>query len=250
MSDRHDLARTLPWMRHGTAFLLATTARITDEGLREPSALPGWTRAHVIGHLSRNAEALARLAAWARTGEPTPMYASPEQREADIAASAALPPATLRGDLESTAADLEHALAALDADAWRAEVRSALGRAIPALEIPWMRVREVWLHAVDLHAGAGLADLPGEVVDALLDDVTGALSVRPGCPSVRLVAADRDRAWRLGGEPESEREGEPAVVEATAARLLGWVTGRTSGAEVAAAGGSPAAASLSLPPWL
>jgi hypothetical protein len=41
------------------------------------------------------------------------------------------------------------------------------------------------------------------------------------------------------GELEGEREGEPAVVEATAARLLGWVTGRTSGAEVAASGGSP-----------
>ncbi len=51
-------------------------------------------------------------------------------------------------------------------------MRSALGRAIPAAEIPWMRVREVWLHAVDLDADARLADPPGGVIDTLLDDIS------------------------------------------------------------------------------
>jgi hypothetical protein len=39
----------------------------------------------------------------------------------------------------------------------------------PAAEISWMRVREVWLHAVDLDVGAYMADLPAEVINALLD---------------------------------------------------------------------------------
>ncbi|WP_405720568.1 maleylpyruvate isomerase family mycothiol-dependent enzyme [Streptomyces sp. NBC_01537] len=234
---RHDTASTLPWMREGTTFLLAVTDRLTDGHLREPSALPGWTRAHVIGHVARNAEALGRLAAWARTGVETPMYADQAQRAAEIETSAALPPATLREDLRSTAADLENALDALDAGTWQAEVRSALGRAIPAAEIPWMRVREVWLHAVDLAAGATVADLPPDVIDTLLDDVCGMLSTRPQCPAVRLAPLDRDRTWRLGPEDE-----EPAVIDWTAARLLSWVTGRSA---------APApVASVTLPPWL
>jgi maleylpyruvate isomerase len=238
MNDRHDLALTLPWMREGTSLLLVLVDRLTDDDFREPSALPGWTRAHVVGHLARNAEALGRLAAWARTGVPTPMYADREQRAAEIDSSAALPPAALRQDLKSTAADLEDALAGLDATTWQAEVRSALGRAIPAAEIPWMRVREVWLHAVDLAVGTTVADLPAELIDMLLDDVTGMLTGRPECPSVLLAPADRARRWQIG--PTTE---EPVVAQATAARLLAWAAGRADGAELTTE-------SVTLPPWL
>jgi maleylpyruvate isomerase len=94
-----------------------------------------------------------------------------------------------------------------------------------------MRIREVWLHAVDL--GATVDDLPAGVVDLLLDDVTGALSGMDGCPALELVAADRERSWRLGEVPPT------ATVTATAADLAGWVTGRVAG------GSRPA-----LPRWL
>ena len=82
-----------------------------------------------------------------------------------------------------------------------------------------MRVREVWLRAVDLDAGARLGDLPAEVIDTLLDDVTASLSARDGCPAVRLEPADRDRYWQFG-----PGGGTPA--RSTAAGLLGWLTGR------------------------
>jgi maleylpyruvate isomerase len=42
----------------------------------------------------------------------------------------------VRRELGRTAGDLERALDALDDQSWRAEVRSALGRIIPAAEIP------------------------------------------------------------------------------------------------------------------
>ena len=64
MTDRHDVAATVPWMREGTARLLAVVDKLGDEDLREPSTLPGWSRTHVIGHLARNAEALVRLGTW------------------------------------------------------------------------------------------------------------------------------------------------------------------------------------------
>jgi maleylpyruvate isomerase len=224
MTDRHDLTVTLPWMREGTTVLRSTADRLTDAGFAAPSALPGWTRAHVIGHVARNAEALVRLATWARTGVPTPMYADRAQRAAEIESSAELPPQVLRSQMESTAAELDVALAGLDANTWRSEVESALGRTIPAAEIPWMRVREVWLHAVDLGLGTTFGDLPATLVDALLDDVTATLSARPGCPAVRLAPTGRDRVWSFG--PVTEER--PTVVEAPTAELLAWTIGRVA----------------------
>jgi maleylpyruvate isomerase len=218
--NRHDIAVTLLWMREGTAHLIAVVDELADEDFRGPSTLPGWTRAHVVGHVARNAEALHRLTIWASTGEETPMYADRGERAAAIERSAQLAVATLRDDLSRTAGVLDDALDALTPAQWRAEVRSALGRAIPAAEVPWMRIREVWLHAVDLGAGATVDDLPHGVVDLLLDDVTATLSAKDGCPALDLLPTDRERAWHLGGPERTD------AVTATAAELAGWLTGR------------------------
>jgi maleylpyruvate isomerase len=220
MTGRHDTPVTVAWMREGTAHLLRCADRLDDAAFAAPSLLPGWTRAHVLGHVARNAEALTRLATWARTGVETPMYADRAQRAAEIEESAAKPPATLRGELVSSAETLDAALDALTSEQWQAQVRSALGRAIPAAEIPWMRIREMWLHAVDLDGGASVTDLPDGVVDLLLDDVTTALSRKDGCPAVRLSPSDRVGTWQLGAPPSDH------AIEAPAADLAGWLTGR------------------------
>ena len=243
--DRQDISVTLPWMGAGTEFLVRAVDALPDDAFRAPSALPGWSRAHVIAHLARNAEALTRLATWARTGIETPMYASSDQRAAEIESSAQAPVDKLRSELVSTADDLDAALAALDDDTWQAKVRSALGRAIPGTEVPWMRVREVWLHAVDLDTGITVADLPPAVIDALLDEVTVTLSARDGCPCARLAPSDRDRRWSLGAGPD------PVDLRGDAACVLGWLVGRPARAEVVATdvGGKPVA--LPQPPrWL
>lgn len=228
--DRGDVGITLPWMGAGTEFVCRIVDALPDDVLRGPSALPGWTRAHIVGHLARNAEALGRLAHWARTGEETPMYADPEARAADIEESATYPVDRLRAELISTADELDATFAGLDPMAWRATVRSAQGRDIAATELPWMRVREVWLHAVDLDAGARMEDVPGAVVDALLDDVTRTLSAKDGCPAAELTPTDRDRAWPLG-------LGGGVSVHGTASALLGWLTGRSDGAGLLAMDG-------------
>lgn len=225
MSARHEVTRTRAWMNDGQAHLEAVVDGLDDDALRAPSALAGWSRAHVVGHVARNAEALGRLAAWASTGVETPMYADPEQRNRDIETSAALPVQTLRAELVSTAADLSAALDQLSEAAWTAPVRSAQGRTIPAAEVPWMRTREVWLHAHDIAAqpGAPLL-LPDGMAEVLLDDVTAVMSTRQGCPSMLLRAPEG--RWRLGtGEPEARLDG-PAPA------LAGWLVGRAPGAEL------------------
>lgn len=220
--DRHEISSTLPWMREGTKHFLGVVTSIKDSEFGNESRLPGWSKAHVIGHVARNAEALARLATWARTGVETPMYADREQRTAEIEESAGHLPQVLRTSLASTAELLDAALGRLHGSQWEATVRSALGRRIPAAEIPWMRIREVWLHAVDLEDDALLHEIPDGVIDLLLDDVCAALSKKDGCPDVAVASVDRPGKRRLGiGEPRT-------VVRRPAAELVGWLTGRTA----------------------
>jgi maleylpyruvate isomerase len=243
VSRRHELELTRGWAADGTRLLTEALEALDDEGFAAPSLLPGWTRAHVAAHVARNAEALGRLAAWARTGEETPMYLSPEQRDADIEASARKQPGDLRHDVASTAADLAQAFDALEGAAWDALVRTRQGPPVPARVLPWLRAREVWLHAVDLATGADLAGAPADLLDELAHDITGGLSRQDGCPTVELRPSDRDGSWQLGrGHDDSGRR--PAV-EGSAADLVLWLAGRADGAALTSDGPLPV-----LPAWL
>lgn len=147
------------WALVGTGLLLKA-ADLDDDGYAAPSALPGWSRAHVAAHVAANAEALSNLVHWAATGEPTPMYASPEERAAGIERGRALPAAELTAWLRDSADALETGMAALGDEQWLAQVVTAQGRTVPATEVPWLRSREVCVHAVDLANGVSFADLP------------------------------------------------------------------------------------------
>jgi maleylpyruvate isomerase len=158
-------------MDDGTRLFLGALADLGDEDMDRPLALPGWTGRHVVAHVHYNARALGRLAQWAATGTENRMYASPDQRAREIEAGAALPAAELRELVRRSAADLAAALDHLPDDAWQATVVTAQGRTVPATEIPWMRAREVCIHAVDLGAGITFGDLPADFTAALLTDV-------------------------------------------------------------------------------
>ena len=57
-----------------TQALLRHTLDLEGDDWRAPSLLPGWSRAHVASHISRNADALRRVIAAARDGGPGPLY--------------------------------------------------------------------------------------------------------------------------------------------------------------------------------
>ncbi|MGW7683139.1 maleylpyruvate isomerase family mycothiol-dependent enzyme [Kribbella sp. NPDC054772] len=158
------MERVHEWIDEGTALCREALA-----DLAAPSLLPGWSRRHVAAHLSLNAEALGNLVYWARTGEERPMYPSAEARNADIEASAGR--SDLRAWFDSSAAVLAGAMAELSPEQWKATVRTAQGLPIPATDIPWMRSREVLIHAVDLGTGLTFADLPTDFLEALCDDI-------------------------------------------------------------------------------
>lgn len=227
--------QTLAWMADGTVKLLADVAVLSDEALTAPTALPGWNRRYLLSHVAANADALRNLVHWARTGEERRMYASPGQRDADIAKGAQLPAAGLRGWLESSAQALAVDLDTLPGPAWDAKVVTAQGLTRDASEIPWMRSREVYVHAIDLDAGTAWMDLPPEFLIALLDDVAARRSARGGGPALAVAATDTGRTWEVAGA------GAPVPVSASLADLAAYLTGRPAPALRSA----PA-----LPPWL
>ena len=53
----------LDWFRGGEQYVLDAVADLGDDDLTRPSLLPAWSRAHVVGHLARNADALRNLLA-------------------------------------------------------------------------------------------------------------------------------------------------------------------------------------------
>lgn len=224
---------TLDWWTDGERRFGTTVSRLTDEDFAGASLLPGWSRATVLGHVTRNADALVNLLTWARTGVEAPMYPSREARDAGIAEAAALPPAGLRAELSAAADRLATAVRELPDAAWSAQVRTAQGRSVPATEVPWMRCREVWVHAVDLDAAVGFGDVPDDVLAALIDDVFIMWGRRGAVPDMTVFAGGR--TWGTGS----------VSVAGSLAAVAGWLTGRTPATGLEADGGLP-----TLPAWL
>ena len=128
---------------------------ITGPDLRAPSLLPGWSRAHVLAHLARGADAMRNLLLGARAGQDRPAYASPEARDADIGTSAAAGATELVEDLAGSAMALRTVARQLPDDAWRYQVRVLDGPHFPASQLLTRRLAEVELHHCDLGIGYG-----------------------------------------------------------------------------------------------
>ncbi|MER5808278.1 maleylpyruvate isomerase N-terminal domain-containing protein [Streptomyces sp. NPDC002033] len=60
-------AALLPLLRTSVERLHGAVATLTDDDVRAPSLLPGWTRAHVLTHIARSADSRTRLLTAART---------------------------------------------------------------------------------------------------------------------------------------------------------------------------------------
>ncbi|MBA3279849.1 MAG: maleylpyruvate isomerase family mycothiol-dependent enzyme [Geodermatophilaceae bacterium] len=238
-----ESAHVLDWLREGEARFLGQVEGLTEDELREPSALPDWSRAHVAAHVARNAEAVSRLLSWARTGNETLMYPDIETRNRDIDTAARQGADQLRADVRNTAERFDAEVVGLPGPAWTARVRTFQGRDIPASATLWLRTREVWLHLVDLGSGVSVESWPGDLVDALLEDVTTTMNGRDDAPSWVLQATDRERIWQIGSGASDDltyRE-----VSGRAADLLAWLTGRSTGEGLATEGILPKP-----PPWM
>ena len=212
----HDL------LRDATGLLLGATIAVRDEDWRAPSRLPGWSRGHLATHLARQADGLRRLTEWALTGTRQEMYASPSQREEEIAAGADRTGLELQIDLDTSAGRLDQAFEALqEADAWDQPVELRGGLQVPARLLPLARLLEVTLHHVDLDLGHELSDVDDTTADWLLEWSAFRLRERDEFPRLELVSPTSRLAVGSAGAART--------VRGSSADLLGWLTGRTDG---------------------
>lgn len=231
--------RELSWVADGQALFEHTVMRLDD--LRGPSRLPGWTRGHVVTHVARNAEGLGRLLTWARTGIETPMYPSAQARDAAIEAGAGRPKSKQLDDLRDTGAAFAASAQELSPNQWDATVGTRHGP-MPAARVAWARVRELWLHLVDLDAGVEIDEMPDAIASMLVRDVAAWMHTR--VPAEIQLQLPDGQLLAFGPDATAVRPGT-GPVSGPVQRLAGWLTGRSSGSALTAPGGVP-----ELPSWI
>lgn len=208
------------------ARLAITVAALSDDDVRRPSRLPGWTVGHVLAHLARNADSHVGMIEGAAGGQVADQYpGGDEQRAGDIDAGSGRAASALRADVADAAARLERAWASVSDEVWergRGRMRSGLH---PVADLPFLRWREVEVHHADLGLGYGYADWPDAYVDREMAVTIARLPTRlpPGTALV-LRATDSGETWAV---PEAA----PAAVEVVGDRrwLLAWLIGRAPG---------------------
>ncbi|HMC40846.1 MAG TPA: maleylpyruvate isomerase family mycothiol-dependent enzyme [Acidimicrobiales bacterium] len=174
-----------------------TAAGLDDETVRQPSRLPGWTIAHVLTHLARNADGHARRLEGSLRGEELARYpGGREQRARDIEAGAGRVAAEISGDVAASAARLEETWTACLEAGWpHRDLRA--GDEYPTTSIPVRRLREVEMHHLDLGLRYRIADWPPEYVAWELPQI---LATVPG--RVKELSDARSLvAWLSGRGP-------------------------------------------------
>ncbi|PJN38618.1 hypothetical protein CG747_21115 [Streptomyces sp. CB02959] len=229
-AEMHNTEALVP-ITASTERFVRTVRALADTDIGGATLVPPWTRGHVITHVARATDSLCRLLTWARTGVETPQYASMDARAAEIEAGARRPVRELAADVVASAERFDHAVRALPEAAWSHEVRMRTGELrTPAALVP-TRLRELEVHHVDLAAGYAFADVPPEAARWIIDDLLEAQRRRTDVPPLRVEATDTDLVQELG-------TGGPTVTGAQA-DLLGWLTGRASGAALSSSGPGP-----------
>lgn len=226
MSTDSSTGRDFPHLDEtvvATARFLDGISTLTDDDVRAPSLLPGWTRGHVITHLSRNADALTNVLHGAQAGDLRSMYESQEQRDADIESGAGRSAADLRADATAAAGRWHQAANELhSANLENPMERLPGGPTQPVRRVGMMRRTEVEVHHADLGIGYTAADWPADFVSALMKRRHRELE--DAGVAVRWRATDTGESWASGDGPE---------VTGTAADLVWWLVGRGSGVGLA-----------------
>jgi len=169
------------------------------------SALPGWSVGHVITHVTNSGDGHVLIFEAAARGEVGRQYPHGLQgREADIEAGAPRPASVQVAGLRASIERLEALWAA---STWDGTGILAMGAELPLADLPFLRMREVAIHHVDLRIGLGFDDLPP--------------------PYVRLELRWMEMLWQARQPMGLTTVPAAALALAPPARLA-WLMGRTS----------------------
>lgn len=247
-SPDFDATALLAEITDATAQLLGSAEQLDDQGVREPSTLPDWSRGHLLTHVARNADALRNLLTWAVTGERHDMYPDRAARDADIEEGATRTAGQLAADLREASQRFAEAAARVAPEQWAAKVERRLGGPQPASKIPWWRLEEVLIHHVDLNTGFSPAHWPAQFTGPTLemsaerfsDPAYGTVAPTP----FRLYCDDTARNCAVGCDP---MDTDYLLVRGPEAALLAWLLGRSDGDGLTV---EPYDALPTLPAWM
>lgn len=178
--------------------LLTDVAALTDDDLRSPSLLPGYSRAHVLMHLVNKAAAHVLLFEGAAVGEIRRLHPVGYDPNQAAAAGVGRSASQLWADLAASLELLEQAWDGLDPALWaRQGIMTAGQRTM--VEIVAHHLRNVEVHHVDLDIGYQIAEWPTTFVQGELAKRLGALPDRADHAELLAWLLDRAPAPRLVG---------------------------------------------------
>ena len=213
----YDLPAALANIPLSQGRLESTVYSLGDDEVRELSVLPRWTRAHVLAHLARQADAMVRLVDGVLTRRDAELYPGGREGRAEaIEEGAKQSLDALIDDVTSTDASIITAFARMTTPTWGRPVHFFSGPA-PASLCAWTRWREVEIHHVDLGLDTYTIDSwPEEFVFTHLPHELARLPGRLAPGTAVKVAGSRFGSGDLVGAVDGP---EPA--------LLAWLLGRT-----------------------
>lgn len=192
-----SLAGDIGRMQRESDMVMATVSSLVDWELAKPSKCAGWTRAHVIAHMARGADAMTNLATWAVTGQKTPAYESREKRDADIEAGAKRSAAELTADLDQANARLLEAFQALKGGIQVDTLPTLFSGEISALSLPARRTTELIIHHDDLDTTWEWHEADPEAILDALEVCVRRLQINPDSPGLHIVAGEGEE-WSVG----------------------------------------------------
>jgi maleylpyruvate isomerase len=207
----------------------AAVRSLSDEDVRQPSLLPGWSRALVITHIARNADGVRHMAEAARDGRAEPMYpGGAEQRDAGIEAGADSSRVELLADLEGAQRELESVWDAMSVEQWTEGIGYRLAGPATMSDMVFVRWREVAVHTIDIgfpgvDPHTQWRSLDPDYLEEEWRWTTAGLAERVPEGHI-LILAPGDRPSRAYG-----RGPNVVVVRDPIADVLAWLTGRAEG---------------------
>jgi maleylpyruvate isomerase len=196
--------------------LLGDTIGISDAQWREPSRLPGWSRAHVATHLARDGDLIYELTTAGLAGRE-PDLPTPQQRFAALERGAERTGVELQIDLDTSAGRLGQAWS--EVSDWHRPIHFQ-GRVQPLAVLPLARLNEICMHHLDLRTEFSLDQIGEEAAGWLLAWVYSLLAPRWQRPVVEVISST--------GQGGILGSGTKVIgpVRGTDADLWAWLTGR------------------------
>lgn len=142
--------------RHGMAFFARQLNALSDDQLARTSAVPGWSRAHVVAHVSL----AARIQAPALTDLRGQQLEDDFNWDSDLDLTAAFPPRALRHLYDHAHVHMNVEWRDLTDHHWSMTATLPGDDRVPVVDLPKRQAALLWWGAIALNASASRDEIP------------------------------------------------------------------------------------------